>query len=64
MKPVATTGSSMDSAILTIGHLAKMTGTNVETVRFYEKAGLLPEPQRTAGRPATIGRTMSPTSIA
>lgn len=39
----------MDSAILTIGHLARATGTKVETIRFYEKTGLLPEPARTEG---------------
>ncbi|MES0006093.1 helix-turn-helix domain-containing protein [Mesorhizobium sp. M0062] len=27
--------------------LAKRTGTNLETVRYYEKVGLLPEPPRT-----------------
>lgn len=32
---------------LTIGNLAKATGTKVETVRFYEKMGLLPPPART-----------------
>lgn len=32
-----------------IGTLAELTGTAVETVRYYEKAGLLPEPSRTAG---------------
>lgn len=30
-----------------IGELAKATATKVETVRFYEKAGLLPLPART-----------------
>lgn len=39
----------MDSSILTIGHLAKETCTKVETVRFYEKTGLLPVPARTDG---------------
>jgi Cu(I)-responsive transcriptional regulator len=39
----------MSSNILTIGHLARKTGTNVETIRFYEKNGLLPEPGRTEG---------------
>jgi len=29
-----------------IGELAKATGVDVETVRYYEKAGLLPEPAR------------------
>lgn len=31
-----------------IGDLARATRTNVETVRFYEKIGLLPPPGRTA----------------
>ena len=28
--------------------LARRTGSNLETVRYYEKVGLLPEPPRTA----------------
>ncbi|GLQ55034.1 MerR family transcriptional regulator [Devosia nitrariae] len=32
---------------LTIGDLAKATGTKVETIRYYERIGLLPEPGRT-----------------
>lgn len=39
----------MNSSILTIGHLARQTGTKVETIRFYEKNGLLPQPSRTGG---------------
>lgn len=31
-----------------IGELAKRTGTDVETVRYYEKSGLLAEPARNA----------------
>ncbi|BAM88662.1 mercuric resistance operon regulatory protein [Bradyrhizobium oligotrophicum S58] len=34
---------------LTIGDLAKRTGTKVETVRYYERIGLLPIPPRTEG---------------
>jgi MerR family mercuric resistance operon transcriptional regulator len=34
---------------LSIGRLSKHTGCNVETIRYYEKAGLLPPPPRTAG---------------
>ncbi|MES2938836.1 MAG: Cd(II)/Pb(II)-responsive transcriptional regulator [Pseudomonadota bacterium] len=30
-----------------IGDLAKATGTQVETIRYYERAGLLAEPART-----------------
>jgi MerR family transcriptional regulator, copper efflux regulator len=33
---------------LTIGRLAKQAGVNLETVRFYERRGLLPKPPRTA----------------
>lgn len=39
----------MNARALTIGHLARETGTKVETVRFYEKSGLLPAPARTEG---------------
>ncbi len=31
---------------LTVGQLAKKAGVNVETVRYYERIGLMPEPQR------------------
>lgn len=34
---------------LNIGDLAKATGTKVETIRYYERIGLLPKPARTAG---------------
>ena len=33
---------------LTIGRLAKEAGVNLETVRFYERKGLLPRPPRSA----------------
>ncbi len=33
---------------LTIGHLAKQSGVNLETVRYYERRGLLPRPPRSA----------------
>ena len=39
----------MTSDFLTIGHLARETDTKVETIRFYEKEGLLPVPARTGG---------------
>jgi MerR family mercuric resistance operon transcriptional regulator len=31
---------------LTIGTLARQSGVNLETIRFYERRGLLPEPPR------------------
>jgi DNA-binding transcriptional MerR regulator len=33
---------------LTIGQLAKRAGVGVETIRFYERQGLLPKPPRAA----------------
>ncbi|MBL6430172.1 MAG: helix-turn-helix domain-containing protein [Maritimibacter sp.] len=35
--------------MLTIGSLAKKTGTKVQTIRYYEQIGLMPEPGRTEG---------------
>ena len=34
---------------LTIGTLARAAGVNVETVRYYQRRGLLPEPRRALG---------------
>jgi Cu(I)-responsive transcriptional regulator len=34
---------------LKIGDLARRTGTKVETIRYYERIGLLPAPGRTGG---------------
>jgi DNA-binding transcriptional MerR regulator len=34
---------------LTIGSLAKRASTKVQTIRFYEQEGLMPEPARTEG---------------
>ncbi len=34
---------------LTIGVLSKRTGCNIETIRYYERIGLLPAPPRTEG---------------
>ena len=32
-----------------IGQLSRATGTNVETIRYYERIRLLPDPERTEG---------------
>ena len=32
----------------TIGELSKRTGVNIETIRYYEKIGAMPNPPRTA----------------
>ena len=34
---------------LTRGQLSKQTGCNIETIRYYEKVALLPEPKRSSG---------------
>ncbi|MCU3043312.1 MerR family DNA-binding transcriptional regulator, partial [Enterobacter hormaechei subsp. steigerwaltii] len=34
---------------LTIGVFAKAAGVNVETIRFYQRKGLLPEPDKPYG---------------
>jgi MerR family mercuric resistance operon transcriptional regulator len=33
----------------TIGDLARRIGVNIETIRYYERVGLMPRPQRTSG---------------
>ncbi|HYY73570.1 MAG TPA: helix-turn-helix domain-containing protein [Solirubrobacterales bacterium] len=37
------------SSTIAIGRLAKRTGTNIETIRYYERVGLWPAPARSAG---------------
>lgn len=34
--------------IIRRGDLARMTGCNLETIRYYEKIGIMPEPPRTS----------------
>ncbi|WP_432767766.1 MAG: helix-turn-helix domain-containing protein [Sphingopyxis sp.] len=38
-----------------IGELARATGTPIETIRYYERIGLLPEPDRTAANYRSYG---------
>lgn len=35
--------------MITIGKASALTGCNIETIRFYEKKGLIPAPNRTDG---------------
>ncbi len=39
-----------------IGELAELTGCGVETIRYYEKQGLLAEPERSGGNYRTYGQ--------
>lgn len=42
---------------LTIGGFAKAAGVNVETIRFYQRKGLLPEPDKPYGSIRRYGET-------
>ena len=37
-------------AEIRIGELSQRTGCNIETIRYYERIGLLPSPMRSGGR--------------
>lgn len=34
---------------VSVGELSRLTGVNIETIRYYEKIGMLPPPLRTEG---------------
>ncbi|HEV7400132.1 MAG TPA: MerR family transcriptional regulator [Solirubrobacterales bacterium] len=40
----------MAEATLSIGEVARRDGVNASAIRFYERKGLLPEPERTGGQ--------------
>jgi MerR family redox-sensitive transcriptional activator SoxR len=40
----------MPSQSLTIGQLAREAGLNTSAIRYYERVGLLPEPERESGQ--------------
>jgi MerR family mercuric resistance operon transcriptional regulator len=46
-----------DTAMLTIARLAAEAGVGVETIRFYQRKGLLPEPPRPLGGIRRYGET-------
>lgn len=41
---------------LTIGEMGKATNTKIETIRYYEKIGLLPKPARTSSNYRDYGQ--------
>src|SRR6185295_15741349 len=45
----------MQDRQFSIGELARLTGAGVETIRYYERIGLLPRPPRTGGGRRTFG---------
>lgn len=38
------------SEMIQIGELSRRTGCNIETIRYYERIGMLPRPSRSASR--------------
>jgi MerR family mercuric resistance operon transcriptional regulator len=47
---MAATDTKSRAQSLTIGALSRRTGVNIETIRYYERIGLLPPPPRSQGR--------------
>ncbi|MBI2735943.1 MAG: helix-turn-helix domain-containing protein [Rhodospirillales bacterium] len=41
--------------VLSIGSLSQRSGVNIETIRYYEKIGVMPKPGRSAGGYRTYG---------
>jgi MerR family mercuric resistance operon transcriptional regulator len=62
MRPI-TASRAKERRELSIGELSRLTGVNIETVRYYERIGMMPPPPRTAsGRrvyDATHRRTLA-----
>lgn len=52
LESVATTEASLlkSQSDISIGELSRRTECNVETIRYYERIGLLPKPRRQGGR--------------
>ena len=42
--------------MVTIGHLARASGTTVQTIRYYEQIGLMPEAERSSGNQRLYGQ--------
>ncbi|PKP67662.1 MAG: transcriptional regulator [Alphaproteobacteria bacterium HGW-Alphaproteobacteria-5] len=47
----------MTTARETIGGLSKATGVNIETIRYYERVGLVPKPPRSESGRRIYGET-------
>lgn len=43
-------GNRVPEATLSIGEVADRAGVSVSAIRFYERSGLMPEPERVSGR--------------
>jgi DNA-binding transcriptional MerR regulator len=56
MPPALGSNRAALERVMPIGALAERTGVKVETIRYYEQVGLLPEPERTDGNQRRYGR--------
>ena len=58
LRPTGTRGSreKMDKAVFTIGRLAQETGCKIQTIRYYEEIGVMPEPERSRGNQRLYGQ--------
>ena len=45
----------MGDEVMSISRLGRLTDINIETIRYYERIGLLPPPPRTAGNYRAYG---------
>src|SRR4029078_2982265 len=51
LNPTSSQGHrTMDEPLLTIGQIAERAGVNTSRIRFYERAGVLPVPERVSGQ--------------
>lgn len=48
-RPRPAGGATWQETDMKIGEVAKKAGCQVVTIRYYEKEGLLPEPERSEG---------------
>jgi hypothetical protein len=50
LKPIQRDVCMARNAEIQIGELSRRTGCNIETIRYYERIGMLPPPPRSASR--------------
>jgi MerR family mercuric resistance operon transcriptional regulator len=50
-------GTGGNGRTATIGAMSKRTGVNIETIRYYERIGIMPNPPRTAGGQRVYGES-------
>ena len=51
-----TTNTRSRAGVVSIGSLSERTGVNIETIRYYERIGLVPKPPRSGGGHRLYGK--------